>query len=79
MNIPITLSKNCFDCVEVKRSWWERLFTLPWHPFQKTRQEQRPGMYRVGDKIEVHPDRVGDIYKLQRGYDDAPTLKIKVR
>lgn len=48
---------------EVKRSWKERLFTLPWRPFKKTRhyvsiRETRlpdPQYYIMGRNIIAHP------------------------
>lgn len=40
----------------VRRGWFERLFSLPWRPFQRERPEHyiEPGIYRVGDMIVAH-------------------------
>ena len=45
--------------MDVKRSWKERLFSLPWRPWitHKTIQvpNYKPAMFRVGDMIIYHP------------------------
>jgi hypothetical protein len=47
------------ESYEVPRMWKERLFTLPWRPFKKTRTviPMVPSMtvYRYGDKLIMHP------------------------
>lgn len=39
------------------RPWRERLFTLPWSPFQKYDIQMVP-LYLVGDKVFGHPDTI---------------------
>lgn len=43
----------------VERTWKERWFSLPWHPFQKTKTVVEsipdPDMYTSGHTIFVHP------------------------
>lgn len=63
----------------VERTWKERLFSLPWHPFQKTKTvyEQKPALYKYDGTIFSHPLQA---HKLSKSYycgDEAPTLKVK--
>ncbi len=39
----------------VKRTWKERLFSLPWKPFLKTKTIIKPAIYQVGNDIIAHP------------------------
>lgn len=45
--------------VLVRRSWWARLLTRPWRPWQShrwvTRDEAVPAAYIVGNQLYVHP------------------------
>lgn len=49
------------DPVTVRRSWWERLFSRPWHPWAATRTEipQIPSreVFFLGETaLAMHPD-----------------------
>jgi hypothetical protein len=56
---PIIQSKWVPETIWVKRTWKERLFSLPWKPFQKMRET--PGVYIVGGVIYCHPKRYAEI------------------
>ena len=45
--------------VWVKRNWKERLFTLPWRPLQKMKEE--PGVYIINNTVYCHPDMYAQI------------------
>lgn len=49
MNIPegyeILPCMYVSDISIVKRTWKERLFSLPWKPFQKTKEIEEPKVY----------------------------------
>lgn len=50
-----------------RRTWGERWFTRPWHPFRKTKQVTRPdpGLFRVpGVGYVGHPDTVARLKRL---------------
>jgi len=53
----------------VKRSWKERLFSFPWHPFQKTKvvtyNVPDETVLKMDDKIICHPtiyEKILEIY-----------------
>lgn len=67
--VDIVIDPNCFKEVqtEVKRTWKERLFSLPWNPFkkQKTVVHYKPVAYADMHKrvIYCHPDIADEIMK----------------
>lgn len=40
---------------KVRRSWCERLFSLPWSPWVKFNVFNTPSMVRIGNDIYCHP------------------------
>jgi hypothetical protein len=46
---------NAVEKVEVERSWKERLFSLPWRPFEKKKIIDKPTIFVVGETIIAHP------------------------
>ena len=76
-NHRVLFSLSCQEEKIIVRSFKERWFTFPWRPFQKTRIEKVPGIYREKDVIKVHPDNVSIIYDIMHRVEDAPTLKVK--
>ena len=57
------------ETIEVERSWKERLFTLPWRPFTKTKIKMlmlpSPELYlfREHNLIVGHPETIKKLYK----------------
>jgi len=51
----IIYTVNAVEEIMVKRTWKERLFSLPWRPFQKMRIEKKPTILQVGAMLLVHP------------------------
>lgn len=51
----------------IKRSWKERLFSLPWRPWVKTKvirvPNYKPAIYRVGNRFIYHPALKAEIMK----------------
>lgn len=62
---------------KVKRTWKERLFTLPWKPWitHKTIQvpNYKPAMYRLGNQIIYHPALKEQIRKSIEVYNNSPS------
>ena len=81
--IKVVIINSLYETVPVKvsRTWKERLFTFPWHPLQKTKivHEQHPAIYKHGGVIYAHPSKAAQINSMLSLYDDAPTLKIKIK
>lgn len=73
----VIFSSSCYQTKVVTRSFQERWFTFPWHPFQKTRTERVPGIFRIGGEIIAHPDLAEEIYRIMNREEDAPTLKVQ--
>jgi sporulation protein YlmC with PRC-barrel domain len=55
--VTIVTSKWITDTKEVKRTWKERLFTVPWRPLKKTKTVVVPSdkVYMMGDIVVCHP------------------------
>lgn len=53
--------------VQVPRSLWERLFSLPWRPFKRTKtitpQVPNDQLVRVGRALVGHPHTIRRIYE----------------
>jgi len=49
MGIKIVADKHVSDLSVVDRTWRERLFTLPWTPFVKTKVVYSPKGYLMND------------------------------
>lgn len=47
LNIITSVHINDFNLIE--RSWRERLFTLPWRPWLKTKSVYSPKIYKLGN------------------------------
>lgn len=43
------------DYENIMRTWRERLFTLPWRPWVKTRRVYAPSVYKMGDTLICSP------------------------
>jgi len=54
--INIIESPHCTIDDEVKRTWWERLFTKPWRPFLKMKTVKKKAMFNYDNTIICHPD-----------------------
>ena len=59
----------------LRRSWRERLFSLPWRPWNKWRREEpkRTDKYEVhGDRVKIrkHDDDMIDSVKYAFGHED---------
>ena len=68
LGLEVTISPSVYEVKTVERSLKERLFTLPWHPFQRTKTVHEPAMYVVGNRIICHPSmekRLREILKNQ--------------
>lgn len=58
----------------LRRSWRERLFTLPWRPFVKTKTVQVPNplfplgseIFRVGYQLHALPDTIRHMRNMLR-------------
>lgn len=51
----IIYTVNAVEEIMVKRTWKERLFSIPWNPFRKMRIEKKPTILQVGAMLLVHP------------------------
>jgi len=51
----IIYTVNAVEEVKEKRTWKERLFSLPWRPFQKMKVVKKPSIFQVGGMMLVHP------------------------
>lgn len=55
---------------EVRRSWRERLFTIPWRPWQATRtvipQVPIREAFQFGNSLVMHPDMWRELQELAR-------------
>jgi hypothetical protein len=53
-----------YNDIVVRRSWKERLFSLPWRPREKTKTIQipeiipDPNYYQIGNRIVGHPQSI---------------------
>jgi hypothetical protein len=76
-------SLNCVELTgkqlsrEEKRTWKERMFTLPWHPWKATKTvyypEAIPAMYRIGNKIVGHPAKIAELKaEIDRLHAESP-------
>ena len=75
-------SANAIDTTEIvgkmpkyiKRTWKERLFTLPWKSLKKYElimvPEYKPCMYRMYDRIIYHPSFRGEMKGLLNDNQD---------
>jgi hypothetical protein len=52
MGIPVLT--NPALCKTVRRTWRERLLTLPWRPLVKTRTEPDPHLYKVRQPEDLY-------------------------
>ena len=69
--MTIIESLNCVELTgkqlsrEEKRTWKERLFTLPWHPWKSIKTvyypEAIPAIYRIGNQIVGHPAIIAEL------------------
>jgi hypothetical protein len=50
----IYYSSYCGNLKNIKRTWKERLFTLPWNPWIKTKIYIEPTIYKIGDNFVAH-------------------------
>jgi hypothetical protein len=52
----IIVDVNAMAITKVKRSWKERLLSVPWKPLKKENEIHTPGCYQIGEDILfVHP------------------------
>lgn len=49
--MKIIVDNYVSDYDQVKRTWKERIFTLPWRPFEKFKLVYNPKMYVIGNSI----------------------------
>lgn len=59
----VFIDPNALTTEKISRTWKERLFTWPWKPFKKFNEIKKPGCYRVGDNMIVHPEVWEEIKK----------------
>jgi hypothetical protein len=64
----VIYSNNCFTTKCVKRSWNERLFSLPWKPLKKYKIIQEPTIYFSRNKFVAHPYLKSNIIKYMNVY-----------
>ena len=61
----IIWSVNAVEEIKIKRSWKERLFSLPWRPFVKNKISYNPIILQIGNKIIAHPSYKGKLKFLE--------------
>lgn len=62
----VTVLENVFltepKQIEIRRTWAERLFSLPWRPLQQmkmvTIQVPYTGAMRIGNNLIMHPETI---------------------
>jgi hypothetical protein len=54
--MKVIVNPNIFYSEKVERSWKERLFTLPWKPFKKFIEINKPGCYRYENTLFIHTE-----------------------
>jgi len=55
----------------VRRSWRERLFSLPWHPCEKLYSVNIPSMKKIGNDIYCHPDLLSSALQMLEHLKEA--------
>ena len=82
--IKVFEDARCVERIEVRRTWKERLFSLPWRPFQAIRTEEIPAIYEVRNPSQglfaigsshffvAHPQKVKE---LRDAYDNECLAK----
>jgi hypothetical protein len=59
--MKIIIDKHISDYDSVKRTWKERLFSLPWRPWVKMKSVHAPKVYKTGDTIICSPKTEANI------------------
>lgn len=68
-NALLTTAHTTAEYVEQRRSWAERLFETPWHPFKATKTVtkyttvHKPSreVYRIGEDFFAHPELIKEM------------------
>ena len=56
-------SSHLSDYESVARTWKERLFTLPWRPWVRTKSIHRPKVFQYGNTIICSPATLKSLEK----------------
>lgn len=59
--MQIVVSPYVDDYKKVKRSWKERLLTIPWRPFEKYKSVCSPKVYQADEVIYCSPQTYSKI------------------
>ena len=52
---PVFYVDSAVKKTSVRRTWKERLFSLPWRPFVTMKVVYEPAIYQAGNSLLVHP------------------------
>lgn len=75
--MKVIISPYVSDTKIVRRTWKERLFSLPWRPFRQMNVVDSQKIYQVGDQLIVSPKTHSDLVRQGLVKNGHVTLDIR--